>query len=186
VAVTPISNLIRTQIYSRLADPNTGLSPLYAQGIEKYGLKIGKLKIPMNMAIGGRQVVFGATNPLIQEGTSSFTYPFVSIYSHGIVNRNLNKFTKFSGDVVMGIDFWISWTSDLALPDTESYGDAAEEAVVEIINGFGSDLGATEQNWGLDVVYNGGVSLSRTDLTLAGANWLQGLKFRLTFQIDTM
>lgn len=181
-----ISRLARMELYKRLADPLIGLNPLLQAATSEFGLKYfsdGKMKLPIDFDLTTtRHLIFGSTSPLLQEGTTSFKYPYICLYNHGAVNENLQKFVKFAGKIVMGLDVWLSWVPSNGLTDFEIYGDIVEESIVEIVNGFGSDNGAITQNWGPNLVYNGGVSCSRTELQMAAQNWLQGLKFRVTFQ----
>jgi hypothetical protein len=179
-----ISRIARTAIYNRLIDPELGFNPLIAYQNYQYNLKP-----PINaVEIGpkSRNFIFGQIAAATEIGTTSFKFPLVALYTHGIMNKTFIKFRQFSGQVVMGLDVWWSWTNSNVVQDFENYGDAIEEVVVEIINGFGpSGNGAVTQNWGHNLVYNGGVSCSRTALAADADNWLQGYQFRFTFHLDT-
>lgn len=189
-----ISNAARTAIYNRLIDPNIGFNPQIAYQNYRYGLT--PPINPLDTTPQSRNFLFAQMSALTEIGTTSFKFPLLVLYNHGIVNKNFIKFRQFSGQVVMGIDVWQSWTNarvSQAL-NFEAYGDAIEETIVEIVNGFGATgdgfdpTGATlsTQDWGPNLVYNGGCSCSRTPVAPDGDNWIQGYQFRFTFHLDTV
>lgn len=183
MARTAISRLIRRMVFDRLADEDLGWNPLTTSANSEYDLDppIGMIDFEKS-----DNFFFGSTNPLVLEQTASFDYPMICLYTHGAVNENLEKFHKFAGRIIIGLDVWLSWEKQNGFRDFETYGDAVEETIIEIINGFGPDgFGEVTQDWGSKVVYNGGLSCSRTELSLAADNWLQGFQFRLTFIMTT-
>ncbi len=183
MAATPISRLARQQVYNRLADDTLGWNTLIASANSTYDLDPPIETIDFNSP---DNFLFASTSPLVLEQTATFAYPLICLYTHGIVNENLEKFHKFAGKLVVGLDVWLSWEKQNGFRDFETYGDAVEETIVEIVNGFGPDgFGQVTQDWGNKVVYNGGLSCSRTELSLAADNWLQGFQFRLTFIMTT-
>lgn len=192
-AVTPpviphqISRVVREAVYDRFVDPDIGFNALIAYQNYRYDLQPPIAFIGESPCGGkGRNFIFAQINALAALATSSIKFPLIAMYTHGIGNRNLIKFRQFSGQVVLGIDVWYSWKDSNLREDFETYGDAIEEVVVEIVNGFGpSGNGEVTQNWGHNLVYNGGVSCSRTPLEADAENWLQGFQFRFTFQLDT-
>jgi hypothetical protein len=184
MSLSPLSRLVRQAVATRLADPSIGWNARMAEAAALYDLKPQPKAIDFSSK--SRQFIMGQINPVLMENTSSFTYPLIALYTHGVINKNYEKFHPFSGDCVLGLDVWWSWSPSNTLQDYETFTDSVEEVVLEIINGFGpSGLGESTQNWGPLLVYNGGVTCSRTDLALASNNWLQALQFRITFGVET-
>ncbi len=183
-----ISRVVRNAVYQRFIDPDIGFNPLIAYQNYRYDLRPPIAFVSTTGDCGGRNpnFIFGQINVMSALGTSAFKFPLIAMYSHGILNRNWIKYRQFSGQVVLGIDVWYSWRDSNLRDDYETYGDAIEEVVVEIVNGFGaSGIGDVTQSWGNGIVYNGNVSCSRTPVEADAENWLQGYQFRFTFHVDT-
>lgn len=179
-----ISRVVRSAVYSRFSDPVTGFNPLVTYANQQYGLTPAISTVDFSK--NSRSVVFGPVSALNIIATTTAKFPMIAMYTHGIMNKNFIKFREFSGQVIFGIDIWHSWSKSQVLHDFETYGDAFEEITLELINGFGpSGNGDVTQNWGFNVVYNGGVSCSRTEIMPEASNWFQGYQFRFTFHMDT-
>jgi hypothetical protein len=179
-----VSRVVRLAAYSRFSDPVTGFNPLISWANGQYGLT--PPIPPVDFSSKSRNVVFGPVSALSIIETTTSKFPMIAMYTHGIVNKNFIKFREFSGQVILGVDIWHSWTKSQVLHDFETYADTFEEVTLELINGFGpSGNGDVTQNWGSNVVYNGGVSCSRTEILPQANNWFQGYQFRFTFHMDT-
>ncbi len=129
-----ISRIVRTAVYARIVDPTIGFNPLMAYQNWRY-----QLKPPINMidiTEKSKNFIFGQITAATELPTTSFKFPLVALYTHGITNKTFIKFRQFSGQVVLGLDVWYSWTDSNARQDYETYADAIEEVVVEIVNGF--------------------------------------------------
>lgn len=184
MARTPISHTARVAVYNRFKDPDIGFNKLIQQANADYSLSPQIAQVDFGPT--SRNLVFGQINPIMLEQTDVFRFPLICIYSHGATNKNLEKFVKFAGQVIIGVDIWWSWVKSNARQNFDDYMDAIEESVVEIVNGFGpSGKGDVTQNWGSNLVYNGGVSCSRTPLVFGADNWLQSVETRLVFNMVT-
>ena len=165
----------REAVLLRLADTTTGFNANLAAVASAYGVQ----SFAIDWSDSSKNFFRGFLDPNeIDESTAS-RYPLVMLYSVASANRNFQKFTLFSGDVTLGLDFHITWRPTNALKDFEDLGDAIEDAVYATLNG--TDF----QAWGAPLTYNGEASLSKQPLELAGEHWRQTLSFRLTFQVDT-
>lgn len=112
------------------------------------------------------------------EESSTIKYPIMTLFSNRIEDDNEQKFQRFSGKVLIGLDLFLSWKTSHALPDSESLGDAIEATVVDVMNR------QSNQGWNLETVYNGNVSLTRLPLRLAASSWRQTLRFLLHFEVE--
>ena len=172
--MSQISKKVRDAVRLKLSDSASGFNPVFASVAPTYGVNA----FTVDFSERSPQFFQAFVHPdEIDESTPS-KYPLMCLYTLRCVNRNEQKFSLFSGDVLIGIDVHLTWRNARVLPDFESLADAVEEAVITLFN---DDALITPPS----VAYNGGISLDRSTVTMAGEHWRKTLSFRLAFEVHT-
>ena len=174
-----ISKRVREAVILRLADATDGLNARFAAIASAYGIN-DPSKYSIDFATGSKQFFQGFLGPDDIESTTPLKYPLVCLYSAGSSNQNLQKFTRFSGVVTIGLDIHVTWRKSSAMQSFEDLGDAFEDSVIGLLNDP-----TWAASYGAPIAYNGEISFQKTPLVLEGENWRQSLLFRLIFQVDT-
>jgi hypothetical protein len=173
--MSEISRKVREAVLLRLSDPTSGFNANLAAVASTYGIQ----PFSVDWSATSKNFFRGFLDPNDVDESTPSRYPLVMMYAITSTNRNLQKFALFSGEVILGLDFHITWRAGNALRNFEDLGDAIEDAVYKTLNG--TDF----QAWGAPLTYNGQISLAKRPLELAGEHWRQTLSFRLTLQVDT-
>lgn len=176
--MSAISKAVRTAVLAKLSDPSAGFNANLATAIGSgdYG---DAAAFTIDWSANSRQFFQGALGPDdIDESTPS-QYPMVMLYSISSANRNLQKFTEFSGLVNIGLDFHLTWKDARVLAAFDDLGDAVEDAVFATLNARAA------QTWNAPIAYNGDLAASRARLEMAGEFWRQTIAFRSSFEVDT-
>lgn len=159
----------------RLADPATGFNANLESVASDYGIA----PFVIDWSDKSKQFFQGFLAPDDLDETTASKYPMVMLFAINSANQNFQKFALFSGVVVIGLDFHLSWRATNA-KNFEDLSDAVEDAAYATLNG--TDF----QAWGAPTVaFNGEVQMQKRPLEMAGEHWRQTISFRLTFQVDT-
>lgn len=170
-----ISNLARATVRAVLAQPVTGFNARFAGVALDYGLQ----PFTIDWSPSSKQVWDAPLDPEDLDATSPARYPLVMLYAVASANRNLRKFSLFSGQVEVALDWHISWKRGNAPRDAELVADAIEDTVYQVVND--ADFQAVAA---APLIWNGDISLRRGPLLMGGEHWLRTLAFRLTFEVD--
>jgi hypothetical protein len=173
--MSQISKAVREAVHRRLSDPATGFNVNLQAVAPDYDIR----PFTIDWSENSKQFFQGFLTPDDLDDTTASRYPMVMLFAINSANQNLQKFTLFSGVVVIGLDFHLSWRAGNALKNFEDLSDAVEDAVYTTLNG--TDF----QAWGAPLAYNGEVQMQKRPLEMAGEHWRQTISFRLTFQVDT-
>lgn len=171
-----IARRVREAVHARLSDSTTGFNPTLAAISSTYGIR------PFEVNFGSKSFnyVLGHISPDMLEQSSDFRYPLMAIYIQEGAHTGVQKFNNFSGPIRLIIDVWLSWSEIKGLRDFESYADAVNDAIVDVMNR------TVNQNWIGGVVYNGNVQFRRGPLLFAGENWRQQLGHSFLFEVHTV
>jgi hypothetical protein len=115
-------------------------------------------------------------------GTGVFTFPLVTAYAIGALNKNLQKFQEFAGFVNCGFDFHLSgnqYQIDRLLSDYESWPDCVTKTFLDAVVTPNVYAGWS----GNGLVYNGDVKIDRLPVRRTAENWLQTVQFVLTGEV---
>lgn len=181
--MSQISKRVRDAIVARLADGTYGFNTQFAAIAGGYGLTASQIAaFTIDWTAASKQFFQGKLSPEDIDDTTASKYPLVFLYTDSIrtPGEDARKFQVFSGDVVIGLDVWISTRAGNALRDFETFPDAVEDAVLKVFN----DPSWTAVQGGGQVFYNGQISADRTPVDTGAENWLQGIRFRLIFGVD--
>lgn len=178
MSVTQITKAVRDAIYSRLSNPVNGFNPLISTKCSQYGIS----PYSIDFSTMSKNFFFGQIDAEALEQSGIFSYPFISVYGLEAICQegDAQKFSKFSGQVRVLMDVWLSWKSMRGLQDYEVHGDAVEEVVIDVMNR------ENNQNFLKPLVYNGNVAVRRYPLRLAGENWRQRINFSFIFGVHTL
>lgn len=170
-----ISKKVRDTARTVLADGTRGFNAAYASLVGTYGTPT----MAIDFTNGSANFIQGQLTPDQADASGDYTYPTLVLFTAQSVNTNDRKFAQFAGRVEVGLDVWLSRLEDEVVQDTESWGDAIEDAMFGVLNGTFGTQSFTQAG----LIYNGDLSLTRNPVTLAGENWLQVLSFRATFML---
>ena len=173
---TALSQLVR-----RLA-ANDGLNATFnamAASANVLG-EVGQLAIDFT-STPSKNFILGDVDPGDFEQTSVFRYPLLTAYAKKSENNNFQKFTTFSGLVVIGVNVFLSWRHNNALRDFETYSSLMSGAMYTVLNRSRNDV---DQDWSQEVTYNGNVGLVKSSIKRDAENWFQQLAFTLVFEVD--
>jgi hypothetical protein len=109
--------------------------------------------------------------------TSTLKLPLMCFYGIKSQNQNTQKFTTFSGSVMMGLDTYISFPSSQAPNTADNIVDAVEGTLYTVF-----DSPANYSYYG-DVQFNGDLLVKRGPISMGGSNWIQPVFAGLTFDL---
>jgi hypothetical protein len=168
------SFVARNQAIAVLSDPTIGFNANY---VSVFGSYSGAP--PMVVDFGATSLSFFtgrvAVDDIMASGTCKF--PLVVVYSSIGTNNNSQKFTTFAGLVKVTIDVHLSYKASQPPKNMESWPDAVEHAMINVFNQ------PAFQNRSNNLVYNGQIGYERGPLAHGAENWLQSLRFQLTFEV---
>ncbi|MGE5568543.1 MAG: hypothetical protein ACM3S5_05835 [Rhodospirillales bacterium] len=171
-----ISRRVREAVVRRLADPSTGFNMKLAAVAYAYGIQ----PFSIDWTANSKNFFRGFVDPNDVDESTPSRYPLVMLYSMTSSNDHDSMPRLFSGKVVLGLDFHITWRAGNALKNFEDLGDAIEDAVYAVF----SD-GNWPQTWGAANAVQVAIALTKRPVEMGGESWRQSLMFRLTFQVDT-
>jgi hypothetical protein len=174
MSVLRIGNRVREVVRERLSDPTTGLNPNLAAACADSNYNIPA--ISFDFSDTSVQVWEGYLNPEQLDETSVDQYPLLCFYTKAEDNLNRNKFSTFSGKVIVHVDIYLSFENSAALRQFDNYADAVTAAIVETFNAPLIDF--QDCGWG------GSISMVREPMVQAAENWLQKICFVLPFDFD--
>jgi hypothetical protein len=174
-----ISKVVRDRVRARLADPVAGFNAALAAACTAFGIQPAPNSIDFTDP-KSKNFFQGMLSPDALDQTAPRTYPIVVIYSVGSGNGQAEKFRRFAGTVTFGLDVHLSWRKGNAIADSETLGDAVEEAVLNVFNSPDWTDAYTDP-----IAYNGEITLTRRPLEMAGEHWRQSHVFRLIFEVST-
>jgi hypothetical protein len=177
--MSQISKRVRDAVLAKLAHVTVGFNANLAAAVAtaSYGTE---QPFTIDWSAGTSKNLFiGPLAPSQIDDTTPSAYPLVSLYTVRSGQTGAQKFNLFSGEVVMGLDFHLSWIDSKARPIFDDRADLVEDAVVKTFN----DASFVPPS---AVSYNGDVTLDRGPVSEGdGENWRQTLSFRLTFTVNT-
>lgn len=168
-----ISKQVRDVVLARLADSTQGFNVHLAAAAASYGIS----GFTIDWAPGSKNFFVGQYSAEEILGSSAVRLPAMTLFTVSSVNRNRQKFQTFSGDVVLGLDFWLAWRGQNTV-NTESLADAVEEAMYACLNS--GEWNAVNG----PVCWNGEIQLTRRPVNAGAQGWIQALTFRAPFELD--
>ena len=175
--MSAIGRSVREAAARLLADPTAGFNTRLAALASTYGIQ----PFSIDWGTASKNFFRGFLDPNDVDESTPSRYPLVMLYSTGSSNDHDSMSRVFSGPVVLGLDFHVTWRAAGALRNFEDLGDAIEESVYAV---FGD--GNWPQLWGAAFAVMAGIALVKGPVESGeGEHWRQSLSFRLTFQVDT-
>lgn len=183
----PMSGAVIEQIVTKLSNSSWGLNATYNALAATYSLPAESATLAINFApTNGKSLNFALANvnPKDWEGTGAYQFPLVTLFTDGGANENHEKFHQFSGPVHVGMNVFLTWRENrLALSVFEPVAWCMEEAVVTVFNRARNAF-PIDQDWGQVAVYNGDINWAKSRVERGGAFWLQGIAFKLLFEVN--
>lgn len=172
------------QVRLRFADDDGGLNATYNALAPNYGIP-ADLAISFNPADNkSPNFALADVSPEDWYESGSARFPLVTLFAHGLENRNWQKFHQFSGDVHVGVNVFLSWSEPrLKLTRFEPTAWCWEETMVTIFNRARHSF-PSDQDWTESIVYNGDIGLKKTPVKRGAKFWEQALMFYATFVVD--
>jgi hypothetical protein len=172
--MTAPSFVARNQVVGILSDATIGFNANYAAA---YGLYSGAPATVIDFTSTSMSFFTGrlAVDDIMASGACKF--PMVVVYSSVGTNQNTQKFTTFAGLVKVTVDVHLSYKASQPPKNMEAWPDAVEHAMVNVFNQ------PAFQNRSNNLVYNGQIGYERGQLIHGAENWLQSLRFQLTFEV---
>ena len=131
----------------------------------------------IDWAAGSKQLFQGYLLPDQIELSQVIRYPACVIYTTVTQNQNLEKFRRFSGIVVLNLDFYVDFKTGIEVDQTDDIPDLIEDVVTSIIN-------SPTLNLPSNIHWNGGLECSREPVRLLQDGWFQRCPHLLTFEVD--
>jgi hypothetical protein len=182
----PVSQVVIAAIKERLSDDTYGLNATYNGLASFYG-------VPADLDIDwtgsdnstGKSRNFALANVSAQqwESTGAFEFPLITLFTDGGDNMNLQKFHLFAGPVEVGMNIFLSWKqARLKLAVFEPMAWCMEDAVTQVFNRARNAFPG-DQDWGVQVVYNGNIGWKKSRIEEANEFWGQLIAFRFQFEV---
>jgi hypothetical protein len=169
-------------LLSKLRNTSTGFNKQMSAKASGYQLKPWSLEFPTDLYSNNTKNFFlGQVNPeqISDQGAVGHNRGWMYVISAD--NQNYEKPNNFSGVVRVGLDFSLEWICSGINQNFETPSLLLEDVVSEVTQPF------MDQNWGIDVVYNGAFSCQRTmvDQNESGStlSLRQMVMFRMAFQL---
>lgn len=183
----PVSQVTIAAIQERLADDTYGLNATYNGIASFYG-------VPADLAIDwtgsdnstGKSRNFALANVSADQWqeTGAFDFPLVTLFTDGAENQNQQKFHLFSGPVEVGMNVFLSWKqARLKLAVFEPMAWCIEDAVTQVFNRARNSFPG-DQDWGVQVVYNGNISWKKSRIEIANEFWGQLIAYKFLFEVN--
>jgi len=164
-----ISYIARAFVQERLLDAETGFNYWFPFVAPDYQ------DVAAFQLVQGTNLFIGAlTAPLIDQSGNA-TYPMCILSSAKGSNNNIVTPNEFAGPLITNVDWWIGFYDSAPPADTESLGDAIEDAMYETFNN--AEYYGLETGTGL--TYNGEMDFTRGPVQQGGPNWIQLIRFTM-------
>lgn len=174
--------LVIDAVLARLSDPLEGFNATFNDNAATFDGVAANMAIDFTSA-PSKNFVLGDVDPSDFEQTSPFTYPMLTLFATRVRNTNRVKFNTFSGIVTCGFNVFVTWRNNNVKRDFESYAHAVTSTGLWIMNRARLSE-PSDQDWGLNVVYNGDVEVVRSAVKPGKDNWFKQIGFQMTFEVD--
>lgn len=183
----PVSQAVISAIKDRLSDDTYGLNATYNGLASFYGVE-ADLAIDWvgddNSTGKSRNFALANVSADQWESTGAFEFPLVTLFTSDGENVNHEKFHLFSGPVGIGMNVFLSWKeARLKLAVFEPTLWCMEDAVTQVFNRARNSFPG-DQDWGVQVVYNGNISWKKSRIETAHEFWGQLLAFNFIFEVN--
>lgn len=181
----PVSQVVIAAILSRMSDPTYGFNATFNSLAVFYG-------VPATMAIDfvgndnstgkSRNFALADVSPEEWSETGAFDYPLITLFTEAGDNQNLQKFHLFAGAVQVGMNVFLTWNqARLKLSVFEPLAWCVEDTVTQVFNRARNAFPG-DQDWGVQVVYNGNLNWTKSKIALGDQFWGQVLQFKFLFE----
>lgn len=177
-----ISQRVRAALKTQLADDTAGFNPNFTTALGNYSVDPSAIDwIGINWNSDSNNFFFGSVAPDIAQGAgNAIVYPFMTIDTIRSQHTNEVVSATFAGPIAPVIYFHLGWNTEDLIPDFASFGDAAEDAMFATVNNL------NKQNYGMNILYNGRMSMQRSPIVPGGPGWRQSLSFFPEFKVITI
>jgi hypothetical protein len=183
--------LVRDAIRAEMAHETTGFNAIF-EALERYDAEDhpnGYRNIPDALDIdwSGSETFCEIALDESTYGLSQLAGPYgVSLSTSLSQTTDGTKFRKFAGDIIANLDFWVRHSAvqaddddgSMETDDTESIGDAIEDAVIEVMSR------AIDWRGTYGVSYSGNIAVPRGGIIQLGDGYRQRVPIQFLFRLD--
>jgi hypothetical protein len=173
-ATNQIAQQVLSAVYARLSASGGFNAGIIAQA-PLYGLPTNFIQLDWSPT--SQNFFFDQIDPDSVEATGIISYPGACLYVDESFQTGVQKFTKFSGTILIVFEVWLSWVPMKEMQLRENYSNCVEDVVVDVINRVSS------QNWGFPLVYNGMMRCKRGQTRFGAQNFKKKLSFSMVFEL---
>lgn len=169
-----VSGVVTSEVLTRLSDVASGFNATVALAAAAKGLQPF---ISIDFSDTSANFFQGDIDPELYEKSGDLKYPAMSLYTVSSRFTGGQKFNQWSGDVVVGIDVFLSWRNIKGRVPFDRYCDCVENAMFDVVNRV------ENQDWAYPVVYNGQIACDRAKTVFGAGNFRKDMRFGLAFQV---
>lgn len=165
---------VRDALNQALQHATNGFNAKLAAVAATYGIAA----FTIDWTAGSKKFFQGFLTPEAVDLSQVIEFPALILYTTTQASRaDREKFGKFAGDVSAQLDFYVEFRAGMETDLSDSYGDAIEDAILEVM---AANLSIFH---GLGVYWNGDYEATRDPVVQFQNGWGQRIPITLTFSV---